>query len=615
MAQSSIQFWMFFAIGLILIVAFSHRQFNEPSWQNESNIIQRLAPSEVIGRATYYKAYLVYLAVIAGIYYLLCFSQAAFQVAVAVVELALNRAPSGGTTGGVVGVSGGAGPAAAGGEAARQVNPLALDTTNPSFPLLVSLAMGALMRLPLAQRGERWLRGSAHWVFGIPTVPVKLLDRMLRTPVDLAALEADIRFDPGVETYGARIERFADAAAAALKGGFARQRFSAQLATIYAFRVWVHDKAIWPSNGLTSDASSFAPLYRNVLDEIAVLEKDLRLLATPALNAGGPGAALDDKMIEELWAHRVGEVARVCKDACSVMALFAPNSDYPDARAPTAASLIRFLEDSGNADVVWRIQRNSALMAIVLSAAWMALMGAVFALGLQRAVPAIFAAEPANPLFDPLVNAGQWLLTGVLAYGTATYIAIHRRSVLLRRGRWIGAFGGRFWPFDQWMMLGLRCFVAVVLCYAVYFIAREVLVPLDKLAAVLSQFQATLWRSLKEILPFGLVAGLHGVMVAILMDLGRNELSDGSWRRPVAIHIALLTLAGLAIGFYLSEVRNVPQPVMYLRLAMHALACAGVAVAAGLTIPHALRRADEIEGEIASAQAPADAAGPRAVTP
>ena len=31
MSQYSADFWIYFAIGLVLIVAFSHRQFNEPS--------------------------------------------------------------------------------------------------------------------------------------------------------------------------------------------------------------------------------------------------------------------------------------------------------------------------------------------------------------------------------------------------------------------------------------------------------------------------------------------------------------------------------------------------------------------------------------------------------
>lgn len=608
MVQYSVQFWMFFFFGLVLIIAFSHRQFNEPSWQNESNIIQRLAPSEIIGRATYYKAYLVYLGVIAFIYYLLCFSQTAFQVALTIIDLMLSRDPAGGTGGGMVG---GGGSGAANGDAV-QVNPLLLETARPEFPLLVSLAMGALMRLPIVQRGERWLRGTAHWIFGIPTVSVRLLDRMQRTSVDLAALEAELVPEPGAEPYSARIARYADAGAAVLRNSFSRQRFRQQLGTIFAFRVWVRDKGIWPTSGLTSDTSSYAPLYRNVLDEIAVLEKDLELLSSPALKAGGGGVAIDGKMLEELWEHRVGEVTRVCKDVCSVMALFAPHSDYPDARAPTAASLIRFLEESGNADVVWRVQRNSALMAISLSAAWMALMGAIFAIGLQKAAPAVFAAEPANALFDPLVNAWQWLLTGVLAYGTATYIAIHRRTVMLRRGRWISAFGGRFRPFDQWMVLGLQCFLVVVLCYAVYFVSRDVLVPRDELAVVLSQFPATIWRNLKEILPFGLVAALHGVMVAILMDLGRKELEDGSWRTPVMIHLGLMTIAGMAVGFYISEVRNSPEAVMYLRMGIQVAALAGVALAAGLTIPSALRRAFELEGQ----PLPASPAGERlAVAP
>jgi hypothetical protein len=227
----------------------------------------------------------------------------------------------------------------------------------------------------------------------------------------------------------------------------------------------------------------------------------------------------------------------------------------------------------------------------------MAVMGAVFALGLRMAAPDIYAAEPTNEVFDPLTNAWQWLLTGVLAYGTATYMGIHRRTVLQRRGRWIGAFGGRYWPFGQWMALAFRCFVTVVLCYAAYFLLGAVMVPLDDLAPMLSQFQNTFWRSVKEILPFGMIAGLHGAMVAILMDLGRKELTDGTSRKLVAIHVALLAAAGFAIGFYISQVRGVPLHVMYVRLVMHTLASAGVALAAGWSITWSLRRAFEIEDD------------------
>ena len=240
----------------------------------------------------------------------------------------------------------------------------------------------------------------------------------------------------------------------------------------------------------------------------------------------------------------------------------------------------------------------------------MAVMGAVFALGLQLAAPDIYAAEPTNAVFDPLTNAWQWLLTGVLAYGTATFMGIHRRTVMLRRGRWIGAFGGRYWPFGQWMALAVRCFVTVVLCYAAYFLLGAVMVPLDDLAPMLSQFQSTFWRSVKEILPFGMIAGLHGAMVAILMDLGRKELADGTSRKLVTIHVALLAAAGFAIGFYISQVRGVPLHVMYLRLVMHTLATAGVALAAGWSITWSLRRAFEIDddnGAAGPAHSPAEA--------
>jgi hypothetical protein len=150
--------------------------------------------------------------------------------------------------------------------------------------------------------------------------------------------------------------------------------------------------------------------------------------------------------------------------------------------------------------------------------------------------------------------------------------------------------------------------VVVVLCYAAYFILGAVMVPLDQLAPMLSQVQASFWRSVKEILPFGMIAGIHGAMVAILMDLGRKELEDGTWKTLVGIHVALLAAAGFAIGFYISLVRGVPVPVMYLRLVMHTLASAGVALGAGWSITWSLRRAYEIEDEELTPPAAAAAA-------
>ena len=208
------------------------------------------------------------------VYLFLCFSVKALEVATTIFNLVLSQNPAGGTTGGVVGAVGAGG----GDEATRQINPLQLDRSVPTFPLLISLAMGALMRVAYVQRVEQWLRRFAHWVFGIPTVQVKLLDRMLRTRVDLPRLEADIAFEDGAERYSHRIERYAAAAASVLKSGFSKREFRDRLGTIFAFKAWVSEQRIWPSNGLTSDSSTFAPLYATVLDEITVLEKESRAL-------------------------------------------------------------------------------------------------------------------------------------------------------------------------------------------------------------------------------------------------------------------------------------------------------------------------------------------------
>jgi hypothetical protein len=578
------EFWIYFIVGLILIVVFSHQQFNQRSWQNESNLIQQLTPSQIIRRSTYYAAYALYLGLIVSVYFTLCVSEHALEVAMTVLKLLASSLPAPETVGGLVNQTGGVGEA----DVVSEVDPQRHAST-AQYPILVSLWMGALMRFPYVSRVEAWLRGFSHWIFGIPTVQVKLLDRMLSTSVDLNSLEADLERDDVGEPYSARAARYADACAQALGVTFGKQVFRDRLGVIFAFKVWVAERRIWPTDGLAVHSETLAPLKSRVLDEIAVLEKELELLSSRTV-AGDGDPVPENKLREELWEYRVKDVNRVWRDVCSVMALFHPNSNLPDKRLPTARSLIAFLKTANSPNDVWHAQRNLALIAIVLGALEMALMGGLFALALQFAVPDIYAANPDAAVFDDMAQAREWMVTGLLAYGTATYVGMYQRTILARCGMWRNVFDEQIVPFDQWAKLAARCFVWVVVLYAIYFFVVQVMVPLEELRVVMNSFPETLWRDVKEIIPFGIIAALHGTMMAVLMDLRRQELEGHIWKRLVAFHVAMLAVTGCAIGYYISNVRGVPVEAMYVRLVMNSLAPAGMALIAGLTLVSGKRR-------------------------
>lgn len=589
LTAASLDFWIYFAIGLVVIVVFSHRQFNEKSWRSETNIIQRLAPREIIGKSTYYSAYLLYLMLIVGIYALLCFSAKAVEILTTVVELLLQQAPGAGAVGGVVGASA---PPDGGAAEVRQVTQNFADRNVAHFPLLVSLGMGALMRFPYVQRVEQWVRGFAHWIFGIPTMQMKLRERMLATHVDLDLLEGGLEFDDPAERYSERIDRYAGAGAALLGATFPKAQFREQLGTIMAFRVWVARARIWPADGLAATSETYTALKDKVLEDISVLERDLELLAAPAPH-GRAERGQDEAMRRELWGHRIQEVDCVCKDVCSVMALFAPNSDLPKPSQPTAPSLIAFLADSAQINEAWRAQRNLSLIAITLCAVWSALMGASFAYGLRWAIDEAYARAPMDAIFSEFATGRNFAVTGLLAFGLATYVAVQRRSAAERRSRgWANAFAGGVWPFDQWLAIYARCFAWTLVTFVAYYVLVTFMVPPSEIPRVVSDLRGTLVGYIWEIVAFGLVAGLHGVFVAILMDAEEKRLRGRRLTGVMALHVALLGIAGLAVGIYVSRLRGSADPeVLQLRMLVYAAWAAGVALIAGWTISSASRHA------------------------
>ncbi len=146
-----------------------------------------------------------------------------------------------------------------------------------------------------------------------------------------------------------------------------------------------------------------------------------------------------------------------------------------------------------------------------------------------------------------------------------------------------------------------RCDASCGSWYAIYFFVAQITAPLEELRMVMNSFPETLWRDVKEIIPFGIIAALHGTMMAVLMDLRQRELEGHTWKRLVAIHVAILALAGCAIGYYISSVRGIPVEAMYARLVMNSLAPAGMALIAGLTLVSGRRRSIAISrGSIAA---------------
>ncbi|MGY6694830.1 MAG: transporter substrate-binding domain-containing protein [Roseinatronobacter sp.] len=543
-------FWVaYFVIGLVIVIAAARRQFDEPSWlSDDQRSIRGLPPADIVEPRRYRNARVLYISVVTLVFVVLCVFQPALQVVITVLELFQSMAIT------ATGPTGGAVPLVIGDdEAGASVFSEAQSMqTRSEFPILISLAMVAAMRIPLVQRVEQALRSFAHGRYGIPTSSETLHRRLSMAAIDLDSLDAALQADPNSEPVGAAIRAHVEAAHEILGSGVSRPAMADQLTKIIAYRIWLRDHRVWPAADVFPAAPTLARWHERVLDEINAVEQDLALLSDDEIRwtdaeVSADKAAAMRRIRRERWERCVAEIRRLCGEVCSLIVLIDQRSALPDASQPTAGPLRALLHDLHRDDADTSPLVDRMLVLVLLVPVISGLAGIYRALGWQRIAAELGITDPVGRSFDPGAMGLEFAISGLTIYGTAALVGglvlgrsqarqTHRRG----RGPVLPGLIGVF----------VVCFLAVALAYGM----QLTLVHAIRLGWDASNI--VLWlRGIESSTGWFWVAqagmgGMFGLFVA-LITIARLEEWHKTARLGVSVaFVAVMALAGLVLAVY-----------------------------------------------------------------
>lgn len=549
-------FWVaYFVIGLVIVIAAARRQFDEPSWlSDDQRTIRGLPPADIVEPRRYRNARVLYISVVTLVFVVLCVFQPALQVIITVLELFQSMAIT------ATGPTGGAVPLVIGDdEAGASVFSEAQSMqTRSEFPILISLAMVAAMRIPLIQRVEQGLRSFAHGRYGIPTSSETLHRRLSMAAIDLDSLDAALQTEPNSEPVGAMIRAHVEAAHEILGSGVSRPAMADQLTKIIAYRIWLRDHRVWPAADVFPAAPTLARWHERVIDEINAVEQDLALLSDDEIRwtdaeVSADKAAAMRRIRRERWERCVAEIKRLCGEVCSLIVLIDQRSALPDASHPTAGPLRALLHDLHRDDADSSPLVDRMLVLVLLVPVISGLAGIYRALGWQRIAAELGIADPVGRSFDPGAMGLEFAISGLTIYGTAALVGglvlgrsqarqTHRRG----RGPVLPGLIGVF----------VVCFLAVALAYGVQLtLVHAIRLGWDASNIVLwlrgiESSEGWFWGAQ------AVMGGVFGLFVA-LITIARLEEWHKSARLGVSVaFVAVMALAGLVLAVYFVDFRH-----------------------------------------------------------
>ncbi|MGV8989220.1 MAG: hypothetical protein ACOH2H_23535 [Cypionkella sp.] len=559
---------LFLIVGSVILIYEGHRLFNERSYKapdgvDDSEFIYQLAPSEIRNRSAYFSAELLYIGVIYLAYVLFLYSDAFNAVVMTIIHLVSGGVKVGGEVAGTV--------ATVPPDAATAVKPADVSVIDRSaMPLVVSLAVVAALRLPWVQRLEVVLRTFSQNLFGIPTIPVRLRQKIEDTDIDLAEIEKDLPANLQSQHLADKAASYVEAARSQLEGGGSDldlEGFRRFLAKIFAYRIWVNDLRLWPLADFQARSSFFRSLNQKLLAEIGALKKDLdHLSATPVEPKGAVPTADEEAAMNlqrDLWELKVGQANNLSRQASNLMALFDQNSNWPTAEKSGAPALRAFLSVVRSDDDIGVAQVNLAIILVLASTSVNAVAGAVHAMRYGAIANALNLGNVLNAAqFDQFLTAINFAVTSLIVYGLSMWVAIHYRRGLMLAGKWVPAFDlkGQVPPMTQFVKLGVLAAAAVLLANFFYVYGQSIGWTFSGLSSAdLSGVNGQRQFSLSVAL--ALVGAVHGTAVALILDLGKPQFESRFWMVVVICYIAVMAVVGYSLGSYISsESLNGPLP-------------------------------------------------------
>lgn len=564
---------IFLAIGLIVLIFEAHRQFIDPTYEakgeDQKEFFLLLSPSVIRNRTALASAELVYLGVIVSAYLFFLLNEPFRNVINFIIDFF-----SGGTAETVGGnVPAGNADAAGAAEVVRQ-STSAGGLEGAALPFIVSMAMVMALRFPGVRRIEQTLRTFAYRLFGIPGLPEQLCRRIVEEQIDIRDVDQERTKPDG--TYIALRDKFTEAAIAEFSGSGGHGVFPAHLedfpknlSKLIAFKIWVHDEAIWPSKKFQADNQTFNGLNNSLKTDISILLKDLDLLVADSPGPAAPLQVGDEaraSMRRELWVLKLEQASKLCKRVCAVMALCEQNAPLPSEEVATASSLRKFLKSVRAEDDVKTTQVNLAILLVLICAVISAVAGVVHAEWLTRiARDELDISESVlatDPQFNPITTAIDFVVSSLIVYGFSIWIALDYRRKKLKSDRWINSFK---WPSGvppmvQWGKLFVLVGLLVFAVHFVYSCGRSM--QWNPTGARDDLWWANVYRQTNLSIIFAVVGGVHGVFVAIIRDIERKQFENGSGKWVIVGYVALMALLGVAVSRFVSSAyfRGVDHP-------------------------------------------------------
>lgn len=566
------EYTLFLVIGLLILVFEAHRQFNQPAYVgpdgDEPELIYILSPSEIRSRSAFFSAELFYILVIVTVYLLLLFNDAFYHVVNYIVsKIASEEVAAGGNV------------PVAGGGALTAANPVPKGSSggsaleNAAVPYLVSVTMVVALKVPKVQQLEVLLRSFSQRLFGIPSIPKRLKERIEETPIHLDQIESELPVDPDQLRYSARIDAYIASAKTLAEPFGEMEEFRNNLSRIAAYQLWVSDLHIWPSSEFRSNFRFFKTTNRPLLLDLDALFKDLDLLAdidspvTLLEEVSAAEVATQKSLRRQLWEMKIGQAKRLAQRVTQMMGLFDQNSSWPEENKPGAKSLRAFLKKARSGDEVRTAQINLAIILLLLSTVVAALSGYLHAsrmYAITKAHKFVYMSpdgkkilDSENAQFDTIGTAWDFAFTSLLVYGLSMWAALYFRRRWMRKGTWSNVFtqSGRVPPMTAIGVMFLLVGAIVFIPHFVFNFGSSI--GWDRLELSKGAASINLWAQSSKSLLVAVIGGFHGLAVATLMDLDRRQFENRVWIVVVLVYIACMAGFGLLLGNLLSQSTDV----------------------------------------------------------
>lgn len=524
--EYTVAFWM----GVAILMLFAWNQFNSPSYprgQQFARILELLRPVDLRSGEIFLTAYLVYLAILTLVYWLIC-TYAPLQF---FSLIGLETDQPGATVGAIL--CSPSDPAVSGAQLGNAAEMVAQTDDacaapkdvpkSPLIPLTVSLAIvGIVPNIKLLGDMEEKVRFAAHRVAGIPA-------HLLNATAEFARARLSVTADD--EIPGSDLDRIHLYVEQAKQAGVDPVAFKSDLSKIFGFRTWVIEHDAWPTAKVRNN---YHPVEEQIRSLTLKLVEDLDLLSGQAdLGAEDTtrGPVLK-QMRDERWREGSRAARDLAGDIGGLLMVYCERAGEPplgEGRGPSGfeklGALIHTARQAGRADAASADVFINVLLTSVIVAG---LCGAWF--GQDGRLD--------GGLSGRFGIAMDYAVTALVTYGLATLVAVSYQQERRDRRVWRTLYDNE-WTLGarQLIVIFALAFAAAFVCLVVYNIGTVT----GRVGSVkiVDNWWAVVISAVNRELAFSALGAIFAVFVTIGIDRARLA-RPGDGRLSLALFQGLL---------------------------------------------------------------------------